>query len=238
MPCVLITGANRGLGLEHARQFAEAGWRVLAVCRDPNRAAALAGLAQVAKGRITLHRADLRSLESIDALAKELKRTTIDVLLCNAAMFAAQQGAAGIAQQALGRMDYAAWHDILAVNLLAPMRLVECFLAQIERSEKKTIVFVSSELGSITNNKSGQSHAYRTSKAALNMLAKGLGIELAGRGIKVVALAPGWARTDLGGQKAEVEPRDSVAGQQKILLGLSAKDSGKFLDWQGKPLPW
>jgi NAD(P)-dependent dehydrogenase (short-subunit alcohol dehydrogenase family) len=231
MPSVLITGANRGLGLEFARQYAAGGWRVFACCRRPDAAADLLAIAGGSEGRTTIHSLDVADHDQIAALAKELRDEAIDLMLNNAGVYEPHQ-------TQLGKIDFAAWANLLAVNLLAPTRLVECFLDNVARSDKKQIACLSSQMGSIAGNMSGGHYLYRSSKAALNMVVKSLALDLHDRGVTVVALDPGWARTDMGGPEADLAPADSVSGMIHVLSGLKIGDSGKFLSYNDAQLPW
>jgi NAD(P)-dependent dehydrogenase (short-subunit alcohol dehydrogenase family) len=133
-------------------------------------------------------------------------------------------------------MDYAVWRDILEVNLLGAFRVAVAFRANLERADRPLHVLMSSDLASMTNNRQGQSHAYRSSKTALNMIARGLGIEWPR--IITVALTPGWCRTELGGDDAPIEPADSVREQQQTFARLTAAQSGRYIDRFGNDLPW
>ena len=137
----------------------------------------------------------------------------------------------------LGRLDYDAWEEVLRVNLLGPAALIEALVDNVAASERKTIAVMSSRLGSIAE-ASGSSFVYATSKAALNALAKGLAVTLAGRGIIVVALSPGWVRTDMGGENAPLSAQASVTGLRKVLSGLKPQDSGRFLSHDGSEIRW
>jgi NAD(P)-dependent dehydrogenase (short-subunit alcohol dehydrogenase family) len=231
MASILITGANRGLGLEFARQYTRAHWRVFACCRRPDAAADLKAIADPTEGKTSLHALDVTDHGQIAALAKELADQPIDLLLNNAGVYEPHK-------TQLGKIDYAAWANVLAVNVLAPTRMVECFVDNVARSNRKQIACLSSQMGSIADNKSGAHYLYRSSKAALNMVVKSLSIDLRDRGVTVVALDPGWVRTDMGGPDAELAPADSIRGMIRVLEGLSIGDSGKYLSYNGAELPW
>ncbi len=177
---------------------------------------------------------------SLESLAYALKDKKIDLLINNAGSYGPKGIPEGKSYQTFGAVDYQIWSDILRINLQAPLRMAELFVENVAASAGKTIVMMSSELGSIAGNISaGQSYSYRSSKAALNMVTKGLALDLAGRGITVVAMAPGWVRTDMGGRDiAALSPAESVAGQISVLASLQLKDSGSFVDYRGAKLPW
>ncbi len=226
MPTVLITGANRGLGLEFVRQYASDGWRVLACCRDPKKAAALDGVA----GEVSIHPLDVSDRDAIGRLAGELQGTAIDLLLNNAGVFGDRKG--------LGSLDCDTWLRTFEVNTLAPIKMTEAFVEHVASSDKKQVAHVTSKMGSIADNTSGGAYVYRSSKAALNMANKSLALDLAGRGITCVVLHPGWVATDMGGAGAPIQPPESVTGMRKVLAGLSNGDTGKFYDYTGEELPW
>jgi NAD(P)-dependent dehydrogenase (short-subunit alcohol dehydrogenase family) len=221
MSTILISGAGRGLGLELARQYAADGWRVIGTVRDAKAKLPTGVEAQVA---------DVTRPEQIQKLSKELKGTPLDLLFCNA-------GIIGKRGSALGSFDYASWEEVLRVNVLGAAALAEAFVDNVAAGKHKVIAMMSSRLGSIAES-SGMTLPYATSKAALNMLVKGLAATLAGRGVTVVALSPGWVRTDMGGAGAPLAPETSVAGLRKVIAGLEPADSGKFLSHDGTPIPW
>jgi NAD(P)-dependent dehydrogenase (short-subunit alcohol dehydrogenase family) len=192
MPSALITGANRGLGLEFARQYLADGWQVYAACRDPESASELRRLADGSGQKLLIIGLDVTDPLSIKAAAAELAGRAIEVLLNNA-------GVGGVRGQTIGNIDYKAWAKVLDVNTLGPMRVAEAFVDNVARSERKLIVTIISGMGSIADNTSGGAFAYRSSKAAVNMVMRSLAIDLAPRGITCVVVNPGWVQTDMGG---------------------------------------
>lgn len=227
MPTILITGANRGLGLEFTKQYAADGWRVHACCRYPDTAEALQGLA--ASDQVSVHRLDVTDPATIEALAAEIDGP-IDVLLNNAGTFRDRRG--------FGNSDYDAWLETFKVNVLGPMRVAEAFVDHVARSERKVIANVTSKMGSIADNTSGGCVSYRSTKAALNMATKSMSLDLAGRGICAVVLHPGWVQTDMGGMSAPLETQPSIAGMRKVIGGLGPGDSGRFFNYDGAEIPW
>lgn len=224
MPTILITGAGRGLGLELARQYAGDGWSVIGTVRN---SAGEAALAKVGARALSL---DVGDTARVKRLPKQLKDTPIDVLFCNA-------GISGKRGMALGNFDYADWENLLRVNLLGVAAVIEALIDNVAASERKTVAAMSSRLGSITET-SGMTLPYSTSKAALNLLARGLAATLAPRGIIVAALSPGWVKTDMGGDSAPLTPEKSVRGLRKVIDSLHPGDSGKFLAYDGATIPW
>jgi NAD(P)-dependent dehydrogenase (short-subunit alcohol dehydrogenase family) len=227
MPTTLITGANRGLGLEFARQYAADGWRVIACVRDPAKADALKALG----ANVEIKALDVADLSAIDRLAHDLAGTAIDHLIMNAG--SNPQGEAPHAAEA----DYDAWPDVFKVNTMAPLRMAVAFADHVAASERKVIAAVSSGGGSVSLARGGN-YIYRSSKAALNSCMKGLSREYESRGLIIVMIAPGWVRTEMGGPKAPLSPEQSITGVRKALAALTAKDNGRFVKNDGGDYPW
>ncbi|MBC6963016.1 MAG: SDR family NAD(P)-dependent oxidoreductase, partial [Nitrosomonas sp.] len=196
MNTVLITGANRGIGLEFARQYAADGWQVVACCRQPQQAEALNRLADQYQDRFSIHRLDVRELTEIDQLSHKLQDLPIDILINNAGVYPhAQNGE-------FGRISYDDWMEAFRVNTFAPLKMVEALVEQIACSQLKIVATITSKMGSIADNQRGGSYIYRSSKAAVNTVVKSLAIDLQPRGIIAVLLHPGWVQTDMGGRDA------------------------------------
>jgi NAD(P)-dependent dehydrogenase (short-subunit alcohol dehydrogenase family) len=227
MPSALITGANRGLGLEFARQYVADGWQVYATCRDPETASELRELADASGGKLRILRLGVTDLASVKAAAYDLEGQAIDLVLNNA-------GVGGARGQSVGNIDYDAWAKVLDVNTMGPMRVSEAFVDHVARSERKLIVTLTSGMGSIGDNSSGGAFAYRSSKAAVNMVMRSLAIDLAERGISSVVVNPGWVRTDMGGTDATLSPAESVARLRRLIEHLAPTHSGKFFNHDGR----
>jgi NAD(P)-dependent dehydrogenase (short-subunit alcohol dehydrogenase family) len=226
MATVLITGASRGLGLEFCKQYAAAGWQVLACCRNPDMAGELTDIPQV-----RVFPLDVSDFEQIDNLAAQLQDTAIDVLINNAGIY-------GGPHCSFGQLDYTAWTHTLTVNTQAPVKMAEAFLPHLKRGDKKLLVSISSQMGSIADNSSGGSILYRTSKAALNAAMKSIAIDLKDRRIGVLVLHPGWVKTDMGGPNALIDAQQSVAGMRSVIARVTLAQSGSFLKYDGPTLPW
>jgi NAD(P)-dependent dehydrogenase (short-subunit alcohol dehydrogenase family) len=209
MPTAVITGAGRGLGKELARQYAADGWDVIGTTR---------------------RELEMTDRKQISRFAKELKGKPLDLLFCNA-------GIVGKRGMKPGSFDFDSWEEVLRVNLLGPASLAEALLDNVAASERRIIAMMSSRLGSISES-TGMTLPYATSKAALNMLVKGLAAHLSGRSIIVVALSPGWVRTDMGGAQAPLTPDVSVRNLRKVISSLKDSDSGRFLSYDGTEIPW
>ncbi|HEY3327487.1 MAG TPA: SDR family oxidoreductase [Novimethylophilus sp.] len=231
MDTLLITGANRGLGLEFVKQYAAAGWRVLACCRDPGQARALGKIAADSQGRVMSHALDMADFHAIDTLAEELRDIPIDLIINNAGIYPDRNSG-------FGRTDYDVWASAFRVNAMAPLKMAEAFIGHLERAKGKSIATVGSKMGSVADNTSGGCYLYRSSKAAVNIVVKSLAIDLAGRGIKAVVLHPGWVQTDMGGPNALITAEQSVAGMCNVLTRLTVADSGRFIAYDGKDVPW
>ena len=232
MNSVLITGSNRGLGLEWVRQYADAGWRVYASCRVPEQAVSLQQLA-AESANVSIHRLDVTQPDQIRQLAATLGDLPLDVLINNAGIYRERWG-----RDRLGAIDYGDWHETLAVNSLGAMRVSEALIDNLARSERRLIVAISSHMGSIAEIGAPNDYAYRSSKAALNAAMKGLSLELAGQGVGVLLLHPGWVRTRMGGDEAPLSAADSVAGMRRVVDGFTAGQSGKFFNYEGRGIPW
>ncbi len=232
MKTALITGANRGIGLEFCRQYAADGWRVLACSRYPEQSDELNRLASRNPELIKVHALDVADHVEIDRLGQILADESIDLLINNAGIYPDSD------KSGFGHTDYAEWIQAFRINTMAPLKMAETFAAQIARGKQKTIVTITSKMGSISDNSGGGSYLYRSSKAAVNMVVKSLAIDLKPLGITAVVFHPGWVRTDMGGPNAMISPEQSVSGMRHVISGLAPADSGKFFAYDGQPIPW
>ena len=237
MPTVLITGANRGLGLEFSRQYLADGWHVIAACRDPGSAESLNDITD-AGSRLQIVRIDVADHGTIDSAAAEIGDRSIDVLINNAGLFGPKVTGENDWRQSFGHIDYGTWRDVMTVNTLGPLKMAETFVANVAASEQKKIITLSSQLGSISDVGSEGLFAYRTSKAAVNMAMATLAQQLSPQGIIVALFCPGWCRTDMGGDEAPLEPADSVANMLELIAAFTLDDTGTFTHHSGKRLPW
>jgi NAD(P)-dependent dehydrogenase (short-subunit alcohol dehydrogenase family) len=231
MPAVLITGANRGIGLEFTRQYAAEGWEVFAACRNPDAAKELVALTSSSGSQLTVLGMDVTDAKSVGSARRQLGNEAIDLLINNA-------GVSGAPGQRTGHIDYENWARVLEVNTMGPLRVIEAFLDHIARSERRLIVTITSGMGSLTDNTSGGSIAYRTSKAAVNMAVRSVAAELAPRGITNVVVNPGWVKTRMGGAGAPLPIEDSVAAMRRLFDRLQPSDSGRFFNYDGGEHPW
>lgn len=223
MLTVFIAGANRGIGLEFARQYRADGWRVIATSRSLDKATALRALGA------EVHALDVADFAGVAALARELQRESIDVLIANAGI----AGPRGMTAEAI---DPAGWTEIFRVNAMAPLAIAGAFAAQVARSGERKMIAVTSRLGSIGVNNEGGMYAYRSSKAALNAVWRSFALDH--RDLIAAVLHPGWVRTDMGGKSAHLGVEESVAGMRGVIAGLGKGESGGFFNYDGNPIPW
>ena len=226
MPTVLITGANRGLGLEFTKQYAMEGWQIFACCRNPSTAKDLAAI----KGKISIHRLDMLDDSQIRQLSQELSGQAIDVLINNAGV--------GEFADRLGNIETTKWLSLLHVNMIAPVHMIENFLPHLERGQRKLVVNITSRMGSIEDNHTGGYYLYRSSKAGLNMVMKSIAIELKPRNIAVILLHPGWVKTAMGGQNAPLSPTESIQHLRQVIGKVTIHDTGRFFNYDGQTIPW
>ena len=231
MATILITGANRGLGLEFTRQYLAGGDAVIAATRNPGAAHRLRQLERDFKGCLTLVEADVADTASVRRAAVGAPASAIDILI-NCA------GVMGDDRQTIGSIDYHEWMRVLDVNVLGPMRMCEAFLDRVARSDRRLIVTITSGMGSLADNTSGGYIAYRTSKAAVNMAMRTAAIDLKSRGISCLVINPGWVKTDMGGPNAPLTPEQSVAAMRRVIAELGPSDSGRFYNYDGREYPW
>ncbi|MFC3678457.1 SDR family oxidoreductase [Ferrovibrio xuzhouensis] len=226
MPTLLITGANRGIGFELTKRYLADGWDVIACCRDPKAATALAAL----KGNITLEALEVTDDAAIDTLAAKYRDRPIDLLLNNAGIYGNRDGAKTISA-------FDSFRQVLAVNTVAPMKMALAFLPSLQKAKAAKIATISSRMGSISEGPGG-SYVYRTSKAAVNAAMHNLAMDIKGDGITVIVLHPGWVQTDMGGPSAAIDVATSGAGLKKVIDGVTIKDTGGFFNYDGGTIPW
>lgn len=231
MATVLITGANRGLGLEFCKEYARDGWTVIACCREPQSATALTALA-AEYTPLTIYALDVSDFTQIDRLAAQLDGVSIDVLINNAGVYG------DTSEHGFGQLVYADWTKTLLINVQAPVKMAEAFLPHLLRGDKKVLASISSLMGSIADNSSGGSIVYRSSKAALNAAMKSVALDIKAQGVGILLLHPGWVKTDMGGSNAPIEAPESVAGMRQVIAAFSPTQSGGFFKYDGTPLPW
>jgi len=226
MSTVLITGANRGIGLAFVGAYAADGWHVHAACRAPEQAREL----NAVEGEVQVHGLDVTDEHSVAELARDLEDISLDVLINNA-------GVGGGDGRSFGDLDYAMFAHVLDVNVFGPLRMAEAFTPHLERDRGGVLANVTSGLGSIRNNTGGMIK-YRTSKTALNQAMVTVAHELIDRGIVTILVHPGWVRTRMGGDHANLAPEESVEGMRQVIARARPADNGRFFRYDGSDLPW
>ena len=227
MSTILITGAGRGLGLEFTRQYLAAGWKVIATIRDPQAGQVFATL----DGDLQTHILDVNNHASVDRFAKDLEGEAIDVLLNNAGIL----GTKGVSAE---ETDYQHWQKVMETNVFAPFKMATSFMPHVLKSEQKKIATVSSKMGSMESILQGGEPAYRSSKAAVNAVMKGIAEGHREQGLTCIVMHPGWVQTDMGGANADIDAVESVTGMKAVIEKASPADTGKFYNYDGSPLPW
>jgi NAD(P)-dependent dehydrogenase (short-subunit alcohol dehydrogenase family) len=232
MHTILVTGSNRGLGLEWVRQYAEAGWRVIATCRHPAEANALQDLAKH-NPNVNIYKLDVTNAPEIEALAQILHGEPLDLLINNAGVYFEKY-----VSDHLDKLHYGDWEETFRVNLLGQVRMLEAFRHHLAHGEYRLAVSITSHMGSIAEISSAGSCAYRSSKAALNAAMKGIAFELFSQRIGVLLLHPGWVQTRMGGPGAPLTVTESVHGMRRVVEKFELSQSGTFLRYDGSVIPW
>lgn len=227
----MITGANRGIGLEFVTQYLAAGQRVLAACRKPESAHELANLRAHHGEQLEIATLDVADHASIKQLAAQLKGRSLGLLINNAGVY----GPSGTTLQTL---DTDAWLQVFKVNSIAPVQVAAALRRNLEAARSARLVVITSRMGSIADNSSGAAWIYRSSKAAVNAAYASLALDLKDSGIAVAILHPGWVKTDMGGANALIDVATSVAGMRKVIDNLDGSNSGRFLSYDGSKIPW
>jgi NAD(P)-dependent dehydrogenase (short-subunit alcohol dehydrogenase family) len=230
MPTALITGVNRGLGLEFIKQYGQAGWTVIGTCRDLEAARDARAVAEAHAG-VSLYSLDVADATAVEAFARQLAGTAIDVLILNA-------GVMGHRSLKLGELDAEDFLQVMNVNVVAPMICLQAFRGHVAASERRVVVGMGSFLGSIASNEDGGLYSYRCSKAGIHAAMHSASIDLREQGIIAIAMHPGWVKTDMGGDDALLDSAQSIAGMIRVIDGLGPADSGRLLTYSGEELPW
>jgi NAD(P)-dependent dehydrogenase (short-subunit alcohol dehydrogenase family) len=226
----IVTGTNRGIGLEFVKQLLAQGHEVIATARDPEAVPALKALQQT-DGNLRLLPLDIADEGSIAAFVSAVGAEPVDVLINNAGVY-------GPREASLGTLRTADWAEVMLIDLIAPVMLAQALLPALRRGKDRRIAFLSSMMGSIADNSSGGSYIYRSAKAGLNQAVKSLAVDLARENFIVLPLHPGWVKTDMGGPNAMIDATTSVTGLLQRIQKTTAADSGKFLNYDGKVIAW
>ena len=234
MATVLITGTNRGIGLEFTKQFLARGDRVIATCRNIDAADGLKQLSRIHEelgAKLEVRQLDVASLESMQEFVRQLADTAIDIFINNAGVY-------GPRSSKFGELEAQAWASVLQINSIAPMILSQLLMPNLRQGKDKKMVYLTSKMGSIDDNSGGGSYIYRSSKTALNSVVKSLAIDLAEEGFSAAVLHPGWVLTDMGGPNALIDTETSVAGMLKVVDELDLQSSGSFFNYDGSIIAW
>lgn len=221
MGTVLITGANRGIGLEMAKQYADNGWDVIGTAREPNKAEELNAIANAKTMQL-----DAADDASVANFTSEIGDQPIDLYINNAGIYGPQE------------FDRDGWLELLNVNVVAPVKLANALKDNVAKSDGKKMVVISSQVGSIAENESGDMMYYRTSKAAVNQAWKSLSNQWKDEGLTLTMMHPGWVQTDMGGENADLTPEESVSGMRQVIENLDHSQTGAFHDYSGREIPW
>lgn len=232
METVLVTGSNRGLGLEWVRQYAQEGFRVYATCRHPSEAFELQELA-ARHEQVSVHRMDVTMVDEIYAMTVELLEKPVDILVSNAGIYLEKYRDVG-----LGTLNYLDWIKTFEINALGPVRVVEAFAPNVAISHRRQVVVTSTHMASIADIAVPGAYYYRSTKAALNAVMEGLSHELQAKGIGLLILHPGHVKTRMGGGGTELMPPESVRGMRSLVDGFTMKDTGRFFRFDGVEMPW
>ena len=230
MTNVLITGANRGLGLGFVKSFLAKNINVICTTRNISGSKDLLECKKKYPNNLEILELDLLEENSENTLSDLLSDKPVDIFTNNAGV--------GNSNQRFGVVSSKPWLELLKVNLIAPLTVTQAIIENIKKGSDKKIYFLSSQLGSIGDNTSGGMYIYRSSKAALNQVVKSLSVDLKPIGITVISLHPGWVKTDMGGPNAPVSIDESVKGMMKVIDATDIGNTGTFLNYDGKELPW
>ena len=230
MATVLITGTNRGIGLEFAKQFIARGDTLLATCRDIASATELDRL-KVNNEKLQIFELDVSSQESMESLPEKLEGQAIDIFINNAGIY-------GPRDSVFCNVSADEWAKVFQINAKAPMILTQLLIENLHDGFEKKLIYISSKMGSIDDNKGGGSYVYRSSKAALNAVAKCIAVDLGNSGYSVAVLHPGWVQTDMGGPNALIDAGTSVSNMINVIDNLNTQNSGSFFNYDGVIIPW
>ena len=230
MATVLITGTNRGIGLEFVKQFLAREDTVLATWRDMGSATELRQLKNDTR-KLHIFELDVSSQKSMEDLTLQLAGHAIDIFINNAGVY-------GPRDSTFGKCSANEWAKVLQVNAKAPMILTQLLIDNLRDGSDKKLLYITSKMGSIDDNKGGGSYVYRSSKAALNAVVKSISVDLRDSGFSVAVLHPGWVQTDMGGPNALIDVTTSVSKMIDVIDNLNSHNSGSFFNYDGGIIPW
>tara|TARA_B100002003_G_scaffold21712_1_gene17926 strand:- start:223 stop:912 length:690 start_codon:yes stop_codon:yes gene_type:complete len=227
---ILITGTNRGIGLEFVKHYLKNNEKIIATCRNKHSAKDLLELENTTSN-LSLVELDVSNPNSINEFISKIVGLPIDTFINNAGVF-------GPRNIEFGNFNAKEWLDVFKVNTIAPLLITQKILKNLRLGKDKKLAFISSKVGSIEDNTGGGMYIYRTSKTALNQVIKSLSIDLKDENFIAVALHPGWVQTDMGGPNALIDTKTSVKGMIEVIDNLTPKNTGKFYNYDGSSIPW
>ena len=230
MATILVTGANRGLGIEFVEQYLNEGNEVIATYRNENSSIDLIEMGNE-RSNLKLLQLDVSSNKSLNSFAENLGDSPIDIFINNAGVY-------GPRNSSFGNVDEENWIPAIKINAIAPILLTQLIIKNIRSGADKKLIFITSKMGSIDDNKGGGAYVYRSSKTALNAVVKSLSVDLENEGIVVALIHPGWVKTDMGGPNALIERDTSVRGMTEVISNLDITSTGNFYNYDGSIIPW
>ena len=236
MATVFITGTNKGLGYGFVRQYLKLGYKVIATCRNIAYADNLNNLSSIFSDKLKLVEMDLNDIDSVKNLSKTLKNDVIDIFISNAATNLGY--ISNKEKNIFGAIDEKIWMEVLKLNCVMPLMIAQQLKKNILDGVEKKIIFISAKTASIEDNSSGGMYMNRSTRTALNQVVKSLSIDLEKDHVKVLAMSPGWVKTDSGGKGALIDVKTSVDGMINVISKLTRESSGSFMDYKGEIIPW
>lgn len=230
MATVLVTGANRGIGLEFVKHYLDRGDRIIGTYRDIESSGELIQMSED-HDRLEAYTLDVSSDKSLEDFPNQLRDMPIDIFINNAGVY-------GPRDSTFNNVDEENWIPVLRINAIAPLILTQLIIGNLRKSSVKKLIYITSKMGSIDDNKGGGSYVYRSSKTALNAVVKSISVDLADEGMHVALLHPGWVRTDMGGPNGLIDTKTSVSGMIEVISGLEQSSSGGFYNYDGIEIPW
>ena len=230
MATILVTGANRGLGIEFVEQYLNEGNEVIATYRNENSSMDLIEMGNE-RSNLKLLQLDVSSNKSLNSFAENLGDSPIDIFINNAGVY-------GPRNSSFGNVDEENWIPAIKINAIAPILLTQLIIKNIRSGADKKLIFITSKMGSIDDNKGGGAYVYRSSKTALNAVVKSLSVDLENEGIVVALIHPGWVKTDMGGPNALIDKDTSVRGMTEVISNLDISSTGNFYNYDGSIIPW
>ena len=230
MATILVTGANRGLGIEFVEQYLNEGNDVIATYRNENSSMDLIEMGNE-RSNLKLLQLDVSSNKSLNSFAENLGDSPIDIFINNAGVY-------GPRNSSFGNVDEENWIPAIKINAIAPILLTQLIIKNIRSGADKKLIFITSKMGSIDDNKGGGAYVYRSSKTALNAVVKSLSVDLENEGIVVALIHPGWVKTDMGGPNALIDKDTSVRGMTEVISNLDISSTGNFYNYDGSIIPW